>query len=103
MEKIKNYFIRTTHFYNSLEEICYDILECAIRRFCTLTKEGCVTDTEKEVIKQLRDRNCKDAINKPGLWDWIRKNVPQKFQSILGCALTVLLEDRGYETSLAWH
>ena len=56
-----------------------------------------MTDTEKEVIKQLRDRNCKDAINKPGLWDWIRKNVPQKFQSILGCALTVLLEDPEYE------
>ena len=47
LEKIKNYFVRTTHFYNSLEEICYDILACAIRRFCTLTKEGCVTDTEK--------------------------------------------------------
>ena len=66
-------------------------------RFCTLTKEGCVTNTEKEVIKQLRDRNCKDAINKPGLWDWIRKNVPQKFLSILGCALTVLLEHPEYQ------
>ena len=96
MEKIKNHFVRTTHFYDS-PEICYDILECAIRRFCTLTKEGCVTDTEKEVIKQLRDRNCKDAINKPGLWDWIRKNMPQKFQSILGCALMVLLEDPEYQ------
>ena len=89
MEKIKNYFVHITHFYNSLEEIRYDILEficlnvSAIRRFCTLTKEGCVTDTKKEVIKQLRDRNCKDAINKPGLWDWIRKNMPQKFLPLL--------------------
>ena len=66
MEKIKNHFVRTTHFYNLLEEICYDILECAIRKFCTLTKEGCVADTEKEGIKQLRDRNYKYAINKPG-------------------------------------
>ena len=79
LEKIKNYFARTTHSYNSLEEICYDILEficlnvSAIRRFCTLTKEGCVTDIEKEVIKQLRDRNYKYAINKPGLWERIRK------------------------------
>ena len=60
-----------------------------------------MTDTEKEVIKHLRDRNHKDAINKPGLWKWIRKKwnvyVPQKFQSILGCALTVLLEDPEYE------
>ena len=60
-----------------------------------------MTDTEKEVIKQLRDRNHEDAINKPGLWEWIRKKwnvyVPQKFQSILGCALTVLLEDPEYE------
>ena len=71
-----------------------------IRRFCALTKEDCVTDTEKEVIKQLRNRNHKDAINKPGLWEWMRKErnvyVPQKFQSILGCALTVLLEDPAY-------
>ena len=60
-----------------------------------------MTDTEKEVIKQLRNRNHKDAINKPGLWEWMRKEwnvyVPQKFQSILGCALTVLLEDPAYE------
>ena len=60
-----------------------------------------MTDTEKEVIKQLRNRNHKDAINKPGLWEWMRKEwnvyVPQKFQSILGCALTVLLEDPEYE------
>ena len=60
-----------------------------------------MTDTEKQVIKQLRDRNHKDAINKPGLWEWIRKKwnvyVPQKFQSILGCALTVLLEDPEYK------
>ena len=60
-----------------------------------------MTDTEKQVIKQLRDRNHKDAINKPGLWEWIRKKwnvyVPQKFQSILGCALTVLLKDPEYE------
>ena len=106
-EKIKNYFARTTHFYNSLEEICYNILEficlnvSAIRRFCTLTKEDCVTDIEKEVTKQLRDRNYKYAINKPGLWERIRKKwnvyVPEKFQSILGRALTVLLEDPEYE------
>ena len=76
LEKIKNYFVRTTHL---LEEICCDILEficlnvSAIRRFCNLTKEGCVTDIEKEVIKQLRDRNYKYAINKPGLWERIRK------------------------------
>ena len=92
-----------THFYNSLEEICYNILEficldvSAIRRFCALTKEGCVTDTEKEVIKQLRYINYKYAINKPGLWEVIRKKwnvyVPQKFQWILECALTALLED----------
>ena len=67
----------------------------------TLTKEGCVTDTEKKVIKQLRDRNYKYAMNKPGLWERIRKKwnvyVPQKFQSILGCASTVLLEDPEYE------
>ena len=60
-----------------------------------------MTDTEKQVIKQLRDRNHKDVINKPGLWEWIRKRwnvyVLQKFQSILGCALTVLLEDLEYE------
>ena len=60
-----------------------------------------MTDTEKEVIKQLRDRNYKYAINKPGLWERIRKKwnvyVPQKFQSILGCALTVLLEDPEYK------
>ena len=72
-----------------------------IRIFCALTKGGCVTDTEKEVIKQLRDRNHEDAINKPGLWEWIRKKwnvyVPQKFQSILGCALMVPLEDPKYE------
>ena len=60
-EKIKNYFARTTHFYNSLEEICYNILEficlnvSAIRRFCTLTKEDCVTDVGKEVVKQLQN------------------------------------------------
>ena len=103
LEKIKNYFIRTTHSYTSLEEICYDILQficlnvSAIRRFCTLTKEGCVTDIEKEVIKQLRDRNYKYAINKPGLWERIRKKwnvyVPKKFQSILGCALMIPLGD----------
>ena len=73
----------------------------AIRRFSTITKEGCVTDTEKEVIKQLRDRNFKFAVNKPGLWERIHKKwniyVPQKFQSIFGCALTVLLEDPEYE------
>ena len=104
LEKIKNYFVRTTHL---LEEICCDILEficlnvSAIRRFCNLTKEGCVTDIEKEVIKQLRDRNYKYAINKPGLWERIRKKwnvyVPQKFQSILVCALMVLLGDPEYE------
>ena len=107
LEKIKNYFVRTTHSYNSLEEICYDILQficlnvSAIRRFCTLTKEGCVTDIEKEVIKQLRDRNYKYAINKPGLWERIREKwnayVPQKRQSVLGCALMVLLGDPEYE------
>ena len=107
LEKIKNYFIRTTHSYTSLEEICYDILQficlnvSAIRRFCTLTKEGCVTDIEKEVIKQLRDRNYKYAINKPGLWERIREKwnayVPQKRQSVLGCALMVLLGDPEYE------
>ena len=81
LEKIKHYFVSTTHFYNSLEEICYDILEficlnvSAMRRFCTLTKERCVTDIEKEVIKQLQDRNYKYTINKPGLWDWIRKKM----------------------------
>ena len=107
MEKIKNYFVPTTHFYNSLEEICYDILKficlnvSAIRRFCTLTKEGCVTNTEEEeVIKQLLNRSYKYAINKPGLWEQIPKKlnayVLQKFQSILGCALTVLLEDPNY-------
>ena len=107
MEKINNYFVRTTHFYNSLEEICYDILEficlnvSAVRRFCTLTKEDCVTDIEKEVIKQLRDRNYKYAINKLGLWEGIHKRwnvyVPEKFQSFLGCVLMVLLEDPYYE------
>ena len=107
MEKIKNYFVPTAHFYNSQKEICYNILEficlnvSAIRRFCTLTKEDCVTDIEKEVTKQLRDRNYKYAINKPGLWERIRKKwnvyVPEKFQSILGRALTVLLEDPEYE------
>ena len=60
-----------------------------------------MTDTEKEVIKQQQDRNYKYAINKPGLWEQIRKKwnvyVPQKFQPILGCALTVLLEDHEYE------
>ena len=72
----------------------------AIRRFCTLTK-GCKINNEKEVIKHLRDRNYKYAINKPGLWEQIRKKcndyVPEKFQSILGCALTVLLEGPEYE------
>ena len=107
LEKIKNYFVRATYFYNSLEQIWYDIIEfiylkvSAIRRFSTITKEGRVTDTEKEVIKQLRDRNFKYTINKPGLWERIHKKwniyVPQKFQSIFGCALTVLLEDPEYE------
>ena len=107
MEKIKNYFVHTTCFYNSLEEIFYNILEficlnaSAIRRFCTLTKEDCEADIEKEVIKQLGDRNYKYAINKPGLWKRMRKKwnvyVPEKFQSILGRALTVLLEDPEYE------
>ena len=107
LEKIKNYFVHATHFYNSLEEICYDVLEficlnvSAISRFCTLTKEGCVIDTEKEVIKQLRDGNYKYTINKPSLWEWIRKKcnvyVPQNFQSILVCALTVLLEHPEYD------
>ena len=75
----KNYFVHATHFYNSLEEICYDALEficlnvSAIRRFYTLTKEGWVTDTEKEVIKQLQDGNYKYTINKPGLWERIRE------------------------------
>ena len=32
-----------------------------------------MTDTEKEVIKQQQDRNYKYAINKPGLWERIRK------------------------------
>ena len=58
-------------------------------------------DTEKEVIKQLRDGNYKYTINKPGLWERIREKwnvyVPQKFQSILACALTVLLEYTEYE------
>ena len=93
LEKIKNYFVRTTYFYNSLEEICYNILEficwkvSAIRRFCTLTKEDCVTYIEKEVIKQLRDRNYKYAINKPSLSERIRKKwnvyVPEKFWDVL--------------------
>ena len=61
-----------------------------------------MTDIEKELIKQLPDINYKYAINKPGLWEWcIHKNwnvyVPEKFQSILGRALTVLLEDPEYE------
>ena len=61
-----------------------------------------MTVTEKEVIKQLRDWNHEDAINKPGLWEWIRKKlnvyVPQKFQLILGCALLMVpLEDPKYE------
>ena len=60
-----------------------------------------MTDTEKEVIKQLRDGNYKYTINKPGLWERIREKwnvyVPQKFQSILACALTVLLEYIEYE------
>ena len=60
-----------------------------------------MTDTEKEVIKQLRDGNYKYTINKPGLWERIREKwnvyVPQKFQSILACALTVLLEYTEYE------
>ena len=53
LEKTNNYFLRTAHFYNSPEEICYAILEficlnfSAIRRFCNLTKEGCVTNIEK--------------------------------------------------------
>ena len=70
LEKIKNYFVRTTHFYNSLKEICYNILEficlnvSAISRLCTLRKEDCVTDIEKEVIKQLRDKNYKYTISK---------------------------------------
>ena len=33
LEKIKNYFVRTTHFHNSLEEICCDILECELGEF----------------------------------------------------------------------
>ena len=45
----------------------------AIRRFCTLTNEGCVTDTEKEVIKQLQDKY-KYTIKKPGLWSGYVKN-----------------------------
>ena len=61
-----------------------------------------MTVTEKEVIKQLQDWNHEDAINKPGLWEWIRKKsnvyVPQKFQLILGCALLMVpLEDPKYE------
>ena len=60
-----------------------------------------MTDTEKEVIKQLQDGNYKYTINKPGLWERIREKwnvyVPQKFQSILACALTVLLEYTEYE------
>ena len=101
LEKIKNYFVRTTVFYNSLEEICYDILEficlnvSTIRRFCTLTKE--VIDIEKEIIKQLRDRNYKHAINKLGSRERLCKKWPQKFHSISGCALAVLLKDPEYE------
>ena len=96
MEKIKNYFVRTIHFYNSLEEyICLNV--SAIRRFCVLTKKDCVADIEKEVIKQLRDKNNKYAINKPGLWERKRKKwnvyMPEKHQSILGRAL----EDPEYE------
>ena len=60
-----------------------------------------MTDIEKEMIRQLRDRHYKYAINKPGLWVRIRKKwnvyVPEKFQSILGRALTVLLENPEYE------
>ena len=33
LEKIKNCFVRTTHFHNSLEEIYYDILECELGDF----------------------------------------------------------------------
>ena len=62
-------------------------------------------DTEKEVIKQLRDGNYKYTINKPGLWERIREKwnvyVPQKFQSILACALTVLLEYTEYENFIS--
>ena len=58
-------------------------------------------DIEKEVIKQLQNRNYKYAMNKPGLWERIRKiwdaYVPKKIHSILGCALTVLLEDREFQ------
>lgn len=46
----------TTHFCCPLEEICYDILEficlnvSAIMRFCTLSKESCVINIDKEAI-----------------------------------------------------
>ena len=102
MEKIKNYFVPTAHFYNSQKEICYNILEficlnvSAIRRFCTLKKDY-LTNIKKEVVKQLRDRNYKYAINKPGSWKQIRRKlnvyVPEKFQSILGRTSAALLED----------
>ena len=75
----------------------------------TLTKKDYVTDIEKEMIKQLRGRNYRYAINKPGLWERICKKwnvyVSEKFQSILGRALTLLLEDPSLtlqQTSLAW-
>ena len=80
----------------------------------TLTKEDYVTDIEKEVVKQLRGRNYRYAINKPGLGERICKKwnvyVPEKCQSILGRALlrallTLLLEDPSLtlqQTSLAW-
>ena len=53
LEKKNTYFICTTHFFVSLGEICYDIVEIislnvsVIKRFCTLTictwkKVGCV-------------------------------------------------------------
>ena len=82
------------HLYNSLEKICYDILESIcldvseIERFSTA--EGCVTNIEKQVIKQLRDRNYNYAMN-------IYLYVLGKVQPILQCASTVLLEDPEYE------
>ena len=109
LEEIKNYFVCTTHSFkltrrNMLEEIeeiefiCLNV--SAIRTFCALIKEDCVTDIEKEVIKHLRDRNYKHVINKHGLWERVRKKqnayVLEKFLSILGCALTALLEDPEY-------
>ena len=69
-----------------------------------------MTDIEKEVIKQLRDRDYKYAINKPDLWERISEKwnvyvsvnfsqfqLTEKFQSILGCALTVPLQELEYE------